>query len=126
MSLLSTIAGLFTGNTGGKVIDQVDKAIYTEQERSETDQKDLQEARGPVAPSHESWFDVLVDGANRLIRPVVTLWLMGGFIGWWKLPSPGSVDPYWQTIFTIILTFWFGGRAILKDLPAAIRAIRSI
>jgi hypothetical protein len=115
---------------GGKIVekaaDLADEGFHTEQERTETDQKDLQEARAAVAPSHESYFDVFVDGVNRAIRPVVTLWLMGGFIGWWKLPSPGSVDPYWQTIFTIILTFWFGGRAILKDLPAAIKAIRNI
>jgi hypothetical protein len=66
----------------------------------------------------------LVDALNRLVRPGVTGWLLGGFIGYWKLPEPGAIDPYWQSAFYLVLTFWFGGRMLLKDLPAAIKAIR--
>lgn len=107
-----------------KGADMLDKAIDTSQERSERDTADLKEAREMALPSHGIWFDVLVDGFSRLIRPGVTLWLLGGFTGWWALPKPGVVEPYWENVFMIVLTFWFGGRAILKDLPAAIRLMR--
>lgn len=107
-----------------KGMDLADKAIYTQQERAESDSADLKEAREMTAPSHSSWLDVLVDGFSRLIRPGVTLWLVGGFTGWWKLPQSEDISDYWMNTFTIVLTFWFGGRAILKDLPGAVRAMR--
>ena len=114
--------------SSGKVIekaaDLADKAFHTEQEKVETDQKDLSDARAMQLVSHSSWFDVLVDGLNRLIRPGITVWLVGGFVGLWKLPQHSAIDPFWQNVFMLVLTFWFGGRALLKDLPAAIRAMR--
>lgn len=126
MSLWSTVIGFFTGGgkTAEKVMDMADKAIDTQQERAERDVADTTEARLMTAPSHESWFDVLVDGMSRLVRPGVTFWLIGGFIGWWELPKIETISEYWQNIFMIVLTFWFGGRAILKDLPSAIKAMR--
>lgn len=124
MSWLKTIGGfLFGGSSGGnvgKVAEVVDDAIHTEQERTETDQKDLSEARGMLSTACNGF----VDGVNRCIRPGVTVWLIGGMSGWWKLPAPGEVDDFWLNTFYLVLTFWFGGRAILKDLPAAIKAIR--
>lgn len=128
MSIVSSVLGFFTGNDAGKVVESVEKVIdkstYTQQERSQDDQKDLESARLSQAPSHDSWFDVLVDGIARLIRPGVTIWLIGGFVGIWKLPDPGATDPYWQNVFLLVITFWFGGRTILKDLPEAIRLMR--
>ena len=108
-----------------KGTEMLDEAIDTPQERSERDTTDLAKAREMALPSsHGSRFDILVDGFSRLVRPGVTLWLLGGFTGWWNLPKPGVVEPYWENVFMIVLTFWFGGRAILKDLPAAIRLMR--
>lgn len=127
MSLLGKAAGwLFGGSAGAeKALDVVDKAFHTEQERATEDAADLASAREFAAPSdNPGVFNQLVDAASRLVRPGVTLWLIGGFVGWWKLPDPGSIDPYWLNVFMLVLTFWFGGRAILKDLPQAIRLIR--
>ena len=126
MSILSSIIGFFTGGskTSEKVLDMADKAIDTQQERSERDQADLSDARDMQISSHSTMFDVFVDGMSRLVRPGVTLWLVGGFIGWWALPRVESISEYWQNIFMIVLTFWFGGRAILKDLPGAIALMR--
>jgi hypothetical protein len=75
-------------------------------------------------PSHGSWFDILVDAFSRLMRPGMTTWIIGGFVGWWPLPKVDEVSEYWQNIFLLIITFWFGGRAILRDLPAAVRMMR--
>jgi len=126
MSLWGKFIGFFTGGskTAEKVVDMADKAIDTQQERSERDSADLKDAREMAIPSHGSWFDVLVDGLSRLVRPGVTLWLIGGFVGWWVLPKIETISEYWQNVFMIVLTFWFGGRAILKDLPSAIKSMR--
>src|SRR5262245_42314648 len=127
MSILSTLGGWLFGKGGAdKVVDVADEAFHTEQEKSQEDEKDLQSARLMQSPSHDSVFDIIVDGVARLIRPGVTIWLIGGFVGWWRLPQPGTVDPYWQNIFLLVITFWFGGRAILKDLPEAIRLMRGL
>lgn len=126
MSFLSKLAGWFLG--GGKTVEKVteiaDEAIDTGQERGERDAKDLESARAMRLHTHGTFFDVLVDGLSRLVRPGVTLWLVGGFIGWWPLPRTEAISEYWQNVFMLVLTFWFGGRAILKDLPSAIRAMR--
>jgi len=128
MGILSSILTFFTGGSGGKVLekgaDLADKAFHTEQEKTETDQQDLADARAMQMPTHGSWFDVLVDGLARIVRPGVTLWIIGGFIGWWPLPNTDQISDYWENTFWLILTFWFGGRAILKDLPAAIALMR--
>lgn len=126
MSFLSKLAGWFFGGgkTVEKVVDMADKAIDTQQERSERDAQDLESARAMQLHTHGTLFDVFVDGLSRLVRPGVTLWLVGGFIGWWPLPRTESISEYWQNVFMLVLTFWFGGRAILKDLPSAIRAMR--
>ena len=115
---------LFGGGGVEKVADVADKAFHTAQERSQEDQKDLESARSMQLFTHGSAFDILVDGLSRLVRPGVTLWMIGGFIGWWPLPKIDDISEYWQNIFMLVLTFWFGGRAILKDLPQAIRLIR--
>ena len=127
MSIFTKIIGFFTGGSKAseKVLDVTDKAFDTQQERSERDQQDLSDARAMQISSHGTWFDVLVDGMARLVRPGVTLWLVGGFIGWWTLPRVELISEYWQNVFMLVLTFWFGGRAILKDLPAAIKMMRS-
>lgn len=117
---------LFGGGGAEKVVEAADKAFYTAQERAEQDARDLADARSMSLHTHGTMFDVLVDGASRLVRPGVTLWIVGGFAGWWELPRSEAISEYWQNVFMIVLTFWFGGRAILKDLPAAIRLIRGL
>lgn len=125
MSILTKFGSwLFGGGGIEKVADVADKAFHTEQERAEKDQKDLESARAMQLVSHSTIFDVFVDGTARLVRPGVTIWMIGGFIGWWPLPKVENISEYWQNIFLLVITFWFGGRAILKDLPSAIRLMR--
>jgi hypothetical protein len=57
---------------------------------------------------------------NRMIRPTVTFGLLGGLWGWWSLPTTQMVEPIVLGWVEIVLVFWFGGRMMLKDLPAAI------
>ena len=73
---------------------------------------------------HDSWFDILVDGLNRLVRPLFSFWAFGvlaGVIGTAHLANiPASA---WNVIWTII-GFWFGQRVLFKELPAAVKAWR--
>ena len=128
MGFLSKIAGWFTG--GGKTVERVtdlaDEAFHTDQEKAEQDSKDTADARAMTTHSYGTWWDVFIDGWNRAIRPGVTTWLVGGWAGWWKLPSPDTIDPFWAQTTLLVLTFWFGGRALLKDLPSAISAIMAV
>jgi hypothetical protein len=85
-----------------------------------------------AARSHDSppgdnrtWFDSFVDGLNRLIRPGVTIFLFGGIGGFWELPKVGDVDPIILTWTGTVFLFWFGGRAIFKDLPSVIKYLRA-
>lgn len=113
MSIWSSVVDLFTGKTVEKITDMADDAVFTSQEKAESDNKFLSETTANTS----------IDIFNRLIRPFVTVWLIGGFSGWWQLPDTKSIDPVWFQIFMIVITFWFGGRVLLKDLPAAVGAI---
>jgi hypothetical protein len=113
MSLLTSIYGFFTGKSGEKIVDMADDAVFTAQEKAVEDTKQTAEVLANTS----------IDIFNRLVRPFVTIWLIGGFSGWWKLPDTTQLDPVWFQIFMIVITFWFGGRVLLKDLPNAVAAI---
>lgn len=68
--------------------------------------------------------NVLVDALSRLIRPGVTIVLVGGVFGWWELPPPASIDPMYMEWTYTVVAFWFGSRTIFKDIPTLIRHIR--
>lgn len=120
MAFLATLKGLVSG--GAQVARVVDKFVSTKGERLELEKEDADAVRGMLdSYIHGTWFDALVDGINRLVRPGITIYLCVGFDGRLiQLPDPTQVDPFWQTCFYLVLTFWFGGRMIMKDLPQAI------
>jgi len=75
------------------------------------------------AHPRRGWFDGLVDGLNRLVRPVVTLSLFGVLPATWIWPEETAVAisalmllpaGYWATL-SIILGFYFGGRMQIKS-----------
>lgn len=113
MSVWGAVGKFIFGKSGEKIIDVADEAVFTSQEKSEEDTKFTAATLN----------DTSVDIVNRWIRPVITIWLIGGLSGLWKLPDTSTVDPVWFQIFMIVITFWFGGRVILKDLPNAVGAI---
>ena len=131
MSLLKKIIGLFSGGAIKTVSDTVDKWRPSPVTRNAMDLENQQagdqsqeSARAMPLATHDTWFDVLVDGVNRLVRPVVTFWIIGGLAGFWTLPATGHIDPVMLNIGWTVIGFWFGSRALLKDLPAAVRALR--
>jgi len=83
-------------------------------------------ARAHDAPpgNNRTKFDSFVDGINRLIRPGVTIFLFTGIAGFHELPKVGEVDPIILAWTGTVFLFWFGGRAIFKDLPGVIKYLR--
>lgn len=69
-------------------------------------------------------WDSFVDGLNRLVRPIITFWILSLFF--WPYFHIQSFNQYmislnfvpdeiW-TLFLAITIFWFGGRALSQDL----------
>lgn len=85
---------------------------------------DVQLAREMViAPSHDSWFDVLVDGAARLPRPVMAFWVMGMLFGLITPPNLNAMGPKLLTWIEYIMGFYFGHRAMARDIPILVSSI---
>ena len=66
--------------------------------------------------------NLLVDAVIHLIRPWVTVQLIGGLFGYWQLPDVSGLHPFYVSMIDVVLVFWFGARVITKDLPALIMA----
>ena len=77
-----------------------------------------------VAHQSRGWFDILMDGVNRLPRPVMVFGVIWTLVATARDPEGMSQvfnalatipEPVW-VIIGIIVTFYFGGRAQAKDL----------
>jgi len=88
-------------------------------------QTSTQAARQHDAPMQGStWFDTLVNGLNRLIRPGATIYFLLALDGRYVQIKVDHLDPVVLQWVSLVLAFWFGGRTLLKDLPAAIAYLR--
>lgn len=139
MGILKKISGFFVGGTtkaglevAEGIADIVERwkpgdaknhEMTTELTKLVSDSYDL--ARGHDMPmdSGVKWVDALVNGVNRLIRPWVTITVVGSLFGYWELPPPQSISPEYWVMVQIILGFWFGGRLVTKDIPQAIMGV---
>lgn len=74
--------------------------------------------------THATWWDSLVDGLNRLPRPIITFSIIGIFLfAFW---NPMQFVEYMQALQVVpdelwlmwltILAFWFGGRLVSEDI----------
>lgn len=81
-------------------------------------------ARKMVLVSHDSWLDIGIDAWSRLPRPVIATWVTGVLIGWWEPPAylnaMYATNPIMMNIIWTVVTFYFGARLIIKDIPAAV------
>lgn len=68
----------------------------------------------------------IVDTVNHALRPAMMIWIIGGFMKKWPLPIPSEIDPQLWTVFMIMVTFWFGARTLVKDVPAAFAAFKNL
>jgi hypothetical protein len=82
--------------------------------------------KAPEASSHEGIFNRVVDGLNRLPRPLMAFWAIGELTG--LLPQPthlNTINPIVLNIIWSVVGFYFGIRTITQDLPKLIQALRS-
>ncbi len=126
---IKSIGSFFTGGSkmADKAAEMIDEAVSTQQERGEGDQADLKDARTSqvMVSGRTNIIDIFVDAVNRLVRPWLTVEICAMMLGYRKVPDITSVSDFWLQMFIIVVTFWFSGRLILKDLPAVIKALRS-
>lgn len=139
MGLLSKIKDLIIGGTAktataiaGDVADIVERWKPGEEKKHEMQQeineyihKTIESARKHDQPLNSgiALIDGLVNGVNRLIRPWITITVVGALFGYWDLPPPQSIDPQYWDITLIVLGFWFGGRFLVKDIPQGIKSL---
>jgi hypothetical protein len=139
MGILSGIKSLFLGGTTGAVTktangiaDIVERWKPGESKKHEMNmeiqafiQETYDSARKHDQPMNSGLpiLDGFVNGVNRLIRPWVTITVIGSLFGYWELPPPNSISPQYWVIAQIILGFWFGGRFLVKDIPQGIKSI---
>lgn len=141
------VAGFFTGNAGEKVLNIADDLIDTASERRESDAVETNSARtmrsegysGKLIELYKAnnspfmgliilgliFLDVLVDAAARIVRPWVTVHVLGAFFGYWELAT-ATLTPLQESMVYLVFTFWFGGRAIMKDIPQMLKAFRKL
>jgi hypothetical protein len=145
MGVLSKIVGFFGGGTAkvatdvaGGIADIVERWKPGEGKKQEMQmevanflEKSIADARQHDQPMNSgiAIIDALVNGVNRMIRPWVTVTLLGSLFGlgetwpYFKLPPPDTIAPQYWEMSIIVLGFWFGGRFLVKDIPQAIKSV---
>jgi len=127
---MSIIGNLFAGGIQGiaKAGTRVYTAVAGDQVQKDQQYHTEQMATSSAyisefaAPEKKGIFNSLVDGANRLVRPIYTYNIIGML--WWAVIDPVQFttamvalaivpDMLWGIFFTVT-SFWFGGRFI-KD-----------
>lgn len=118
-----TILGAFARKQVEKII-QEDTSVSDGVTEVLTSDNDVQRAREmPLAPSHNTWFDVLIDGASRLPRPLMAFWVIGILMGLWNGPDFEAIDDKVETWVEYIMGFFFGHRAMARDIPSMVSGI---
>lgn len=82
-------------------------------------------ARKFDAPVMDDIFNRIVNGLNRLPRPLFALWSFGVLVGIFPIPAVLSTAPVivLNIIWTVI-GFYFGIRTVSQDLPLLINSLR--
>lgn len=138
MSFFSKIGGLLFGGKSDKSIveqaaDAIERFAPGEVKRHEMSIEDIKagdesqrSAQAMVLASHNSWFDILVDGLNRLVRPAFSFWALFVLAGIVSTDHLIDIPPMaWNIVWTVA-GFWFGTRMVMKDIPEAIVAIKAL
>ena len=82
-------------------------------------------ARKWDATTMDDMFNRIVNGLNRLPRPLFALWSFGVLVGFFPVPAVLSTAP--TIVLNIIWTvigFYFGIRTVSQDIPSMIKALR--
>lgn len=135
---LGKLGGMLFGSSDkglvSDVSDAVDRWSPSETSRHKMALEDMkagdssqESAREMKLRGGSTWFDSLVDGLNRLVRPVMTFWVFGILTGMLGIPTHlYNIPPMlWNIVWTIV-TFWFGSRLVFKDVPSLFKKEKQI
>lgn len=137
MSFISGLLSLFGVGSGTNVVKQVTDVVkdyrpgeVTKHEMN-VEQTKVEDASQDSARKWEGYasdsdlFNKIVNGLNRLPRPLFALWAFGVLVGLFPIPAVLSTAPLivLNIIWTVI-GFYFGIRTVSQDLPALIKILR--
>jgi hypothetical protein len=119
MGALTAILGALGG------VDKLVGRFFVDKDKAEANVHDEQitlreSVAGEFAKASTTWWDSLVDGLNRLVRPLFTFGTIGLF--WWCVVDPVEFsvsmqalalvpDALWMILGTVV-AFWFGTRTL--------------
>ena len=116
-------------DTVAEVVDNHKPGIVTQHkmdvEQTKVEDASQDSARKYDTPSSDDLFNRIINGLNRLPRPLFALWAFGQLAG--VLPVPTALliaPPIVLNIIWTVIGFYFGIRTISSDLPHLIKAIR--
>jgi hypothetical protein len=136
MSWLSLITGLFQPAKDLIEVfrpDAEQEAVREHVERMALNQEDLASLQQFAAEFHDrlgrTWWDSLIDGLNRLPRPMITLGILAFFVlaplqpvRFLEIAQAYQLMPdgFWA-LLGVIIAFYFGGRMQLKGQDMAVK-----
>jgi hypothetical protein len=128
------LVNLLGGGLLGGVRDIVSTVAGDQAARDQQTATDMSDVRQQfaaefAAPERQGWWNSLVDGLNRLVRPAFTFGLAGLFV--WCVVDPIEFaeamtalqlvpEMMWWIALTII-AFWFGGRMLEGVSPKGMK-----
>jgi len=136
MSFTAWLAGKAIGATIGKVAGNAAKGVVdigrtgvAGVAKAFEDPGDLKDARKHGSPS-ENGNGILrrmADAVNMMVRPTMAFFIMGAvggdLMGYWDVDTTG-IDPDLKDWFEWTMSFYFGQRAIVHDMPKLIKNMR--
>jgi len=136
MALATWLAGKAIGATINKVVGSAAKGVLdvgkvglTGIARAFEDPGDISDARKHGSPS-ENGNGILrriADAVNMMVRPTMAFFIMGAvggeLMGYWEI-NTGGIDASLKDWFEWTMSFYFGQRAIVHDMPKLIKNMR--
>ena len=143
MMIFNWVKNLFVGNLVKGVDDIVKTVAGSRLQRDISDAAHQSQFLDRVAEEvrqrarHRTWWDILIDGVNRLVRPLYTYGVLAMMLT--AFLNPGfylrgietlavTPQPIWYLI-GIIIGFWFTGKfidAVKKNSPLDMDAVEKI
>lgn len=140
MSIFSKIAGFLGGSvseTTKQISDVVERWVPSDKAQHDMKIEGDKLLNDSVASARQydpktigttSYSEIVnatIDGINRLIRPSMTILIMGAVFGWWPVQTR-TLDPIILSWAEAIGAFWFGMRSITRDIPSLIKMLVDI
>lgn len=128
MGMIGKLFGLFLGGGRNVIVETAEvfrpNAEAASQRSHEYNAAALEQYAAEFhARANRTWFDSLVDGLNRMVRPVITLTLLGVIPVTMAWPEHMAValaslallpTGYWALV-SLVTSFYYGGRMQLKS-----------